>query len=74
MFASGLVLTACSTSNGGSQPISTTVVYGFGVVRNLGAVNQLQLDRSTRFRGISGRIMQIATSNSEGYALTSRVR
>ena len=38
---------------------------------NRGAISQLQLDRPTPVSGISGQIVQIATSNSDGYALTS---
>ncbi len=71
VFVSALVLTFCSSESGGSQPLSTTVVYRFGVVGNRGAISQLQLDRPTPVRGISGRVVQIATSNSDGYALTS---
>jgi alpha-tubulin suppressor-like RCC1 family protein len=41
------------------------------VVGNHGAIGQLQLDRPTPVAGVSGRIVQIATSNSDGYALTS---
>jgi alpha-tubulin suppressor-like RCC1 family protein len=71
VFVSALVLTAFSADSAGSQPLSTTVVYRFGVVGNRGAISQLQLDRPTPVRGISGRVVQIATSNSDGYALTS---
>jgi alpha-tubulin suppressor-like RCC1 family protein len=71
VLVSALVLTACSSDSGGSQPLSTTVVYRFGVVGNRGAISQLQLDRLTPIPGISGRVVQIATSNSDGYALTS---
>jgi alpha-tubulin suppressor-like RCC1 family protein len=65
-----LVLTACA-SPAASRPPSTSVAYRFGVVGNHGAIRQLQLDRPTPIAGISGRIVQIATSNSDGYALTS---
>ena len=68
---SALVLTACTSESGGSQPLLHTVVYRFGVVGNRGAISQLQLDRPTPVHGISGRVVQIATSNSDGYALTS---
>jgi alpha-tubulin suppressor-like RCC1 family protein len=71
VFVSALVLTACSSDSGGAQPLSATVVYRFGVVGNRGAISQLQLDRPTPVRGISGPVVQIATSNSDGYALTS---
>jgi alpha-tubulin suppressor-like RCC1 family protein len=49
----------------------TSVVYRFGVVGNRGAISQLQLDTPTPISGISGQVEQIATSNSDGYALTS---
>jgi alpha-tubulin suppressor-like RCC1 family protein len=71
VFVSALVLTSCTSESGGSQPLSATVVYRFGVVGNRGAISELQLDRPTPVRGISGRVVQIATSNSDGYALTS---
>ncbi|MGO9856298.1 MAG: RCC1 domain-containing protein [Acidimicrobiales bacterium] len=46
-------------------------MYRFGVVGNRGAISELQLDRPTVVPGISGHVVQIATSNSDGYALTS---
>lgn len=48
-----------------------STVFRFGVVGNKGAITQLQLDKPTQVRGITGQIIQIATSNSDGYALTS---
>lgn len=71
VFASGLVLTACGSGGASSQASSTTVVYRFGVVGNRGAISELQLDRPTPVPGVSGQVVQIATSNSDGYALTS---
>jgi alpha-tubulin suppressor-like RCC1 family protein len=68
---SALVLTACGSGGASSQPSSATVVYRFGVVGNRGAISQLQLDRPTPVPGISGHVVQIATSNSDGYVLTS---
>ncbi len=65
-----LALTSCGSGRAGSQPSSSTV-YRFGVVGNRGAISQLQLDEPTPVSGISGRVVQIATSNSDGYALTS---
>ncbi len=67
----GVALTACSSGSAGSPPSSTTVVYRFGVVGNQGAISQLQLDSPTSVPGITGQVVQIATSNSDGYALTS---
>jgi alpha-tubulin suppressor-like RCC1 family protein len=70
VLVSALLLAACSSSSASSQPVSSTV-FRFGVVGNRGAIKQLQRDQPTPVRGISGRIVQIATSNSDGYALTS---
>jgi alpha-tubulin suppressor-like RCC1 family protein len=49
-------------------------VYRWGVVGNRGAIAKLQLDTPTAVTGIpssAGQVTQIATSNSDGYALTS---
>jgi len=70
VLISALVLTACGSPTASRPPI-TSPAYRFGVVGNHGAISQLQLDRPTPIAGISGRIVQIATSNSDGYALTS---
>ena len=71
VFVSALVVTACSSGGASSQSPSAITVYRFGVVGNRGAISQLQLDRPTPVAGISGQVVQIATSNSDGYALTS---
>jgi alpha-tubulin suppressor-like RCC1 family protein len=60
----------CGSSSGDFRPIPS-VVYRFGVVGNRGAISQLQLDRPTPVAGINGRVVQVATSNSDGYVLTS---
>jgi alpha-tubulin suppressor-like RCC1 family protein len=74
-----LVLGACST-RGGSTSATTSphaaatagsTVYRWGVVGNKGAISQLQLQTPTAIAGIPGRVVQIATSNSDGYARTS---
>jgi alpha-tubulin suppressor-like RCC1 family protein len=74
-----LVLGACST-NGGTTGATTSphgaatagsTVYRWGVVGNKGAISQLQLQTPTAIAGIPGRVVQIATSNSDGYARTS---
>ncbi len=70
LFLSGVVLTACGSS-ATPTPHPASVVYRFGVVGNRGAISQLQLDRPTPVPGITGQVVQIATSNSDGYALTS---
>ena len=71
VLASALALSACGSGAPPAPPHSTTVVYRFGVVGNRGAIRRLQLDTATRISGVSGRVVQIATSNSDGYALTS---
>ncbi len=70
-FVSTLALSVFGSGGGAAQPLSPTVVYRFGVVGNRGAISQLQLDRPTPVSGIRGRVIEIATSNSDGYALTS---
>jgi hypothetical protein len=70
VVGAALVLADCD-STGAAPTLPTSVVYRFGVVDNRGAISQLQLDRPTRVAGITGRIVQTATSNSDGYALTS---
>ena len=70
-LASALVLSACASGAPHARPPTSSVVYRFGVVGNRGAISQLQLDRPARVAGVSGRVVQIATSNSDGYALTS---
>jgi alpha-tubulin suppressor-like RCC1 family protein len=49
----------------------TSTVYRWGVVGNRGPVKQLELDTPSAVEGIKGTVLQIATSNSDGYALTS---
>jgi alpha-tubulin suppressor-like RCC1 family protein len=73
LLAAAVVLAACGSgsANSPSPRPSTTVVYRFGVVGNRGAITQLQLDTPAPVAGISGQVVQIATSNSDGYALTS---
>lgn len=70
-----LVLAACgsaspSTSTHGASK-SRSTVYRWGVVGNKGAISELQLDRPSVIAGIRGEVVQIATSNSDGYALTA---
>jgi alpha-tubulin suppressor-like RCC1 family protein len=74
--AGAVILAACGSSSGGSGTSGPTkaansTVYRWGVVGNKGAITQLQLDTPTAVAGIKGNIVQIATSNSDGYALTS---
>ena len=68
------LFTACGSTGGGGPSRSTSVgpaVYRWGVVGNAGPVRQLQLERPTAIAGIRGKVVEIATSNSDGYALTS---
>ncbi len=46
-------------------------MYRFGVVGNQGKIAQLELDKPALVPAISGNVVQIATSNSDGYALTA---
>ncbi len=68
-------LTACTSApRRASQPgtaSSGTVVYTFGVAGSRGPVVQTLHDKPTPIRGIAGTVIQIATSNSDTYALTS---
>jgi alpha-tubulin suppressor-like RCC1 family protein len=80
-LAASLALAACS---GGATNTSTTTntatptpaatatpVYRFGVVGNRGKIAQLERGTPTVVAGITGKVIQIATSNSDSYALTS---
>jgi alpha-tubulin suppressor-like RCC1 family protein len=72
---SALVLGACGNAGGTTAPhgaaTSGSTVSRWGVVGNKGAISQLQLQTPTAIAGIPGRVVQIATSNSDGYARTS---
>jgi len=54
-----------------SDTTAATSVYRFGVVGNRGKIAQLERATPTVVAGITGTVVQIATSNSDGYALTS---
>ena len=79
LLIAALVLGACGNSGGTSSATtaphtaatSASTVYRWGVVGNKGALSQLQLQTPTAIAGIHGRVVQIATSNSDGYARTS---
>jgi alpha-tubulin suppressor-like RCC1 family protein len=76
LLAAGLALAACSGAAGPTATPTatasvTTAVYRFGVVGNQGKIAQLERATPTVVAGISGKVIQIATSNSDGYALTS---
>ena len=66
-----VTLAACSSASSQSSSVPTTTVYRWGVVGNAGAITQLELERPTAVAGIKGKVVDIATSNSDGYALTS---
>ena len=72
-----LVLAACGNASGSGSSTSAAVpgstVYRWGVVGNKGALTQLQLETPTALAGINGNVVQIATSNSDGYALPRSV-
>jgi len=79
----GLALAGCT--GGGAKGTSTsgsgrpgsgigakrTQVYTFGVVGSNGKILQLEHQKPTVVAGIPGSVVQIATSNSDTYALTS---
>jgi alpha-tubulin suppressor-like RCC1 family protein len=76
LLATGTLLLAGCGSSGGASPsrranAPVSAVYRWGVVGNKGKISQLQLDRPTAIAGTSGKVVQIDTSNSDGYALTS---
>jgi alpha-tubulin suppressor-like RCC1 family protein len=70
-------LTACGGGTGSATSATTnpgsshTVVYTFGVAGTKGPVNQTEHETPTPISGIVGNVVQIATSNSDTYALTS---
>ncbi len=65
-YGSGVSAAAASSANS-----SATTVYRWGVPGSLGAVKQLERTTPVPVAGIKGKVVQIATSNSDGYALTS---
>jgi alpha-tubulin suppressor-like RCC1 family protein len=75
LLALAACLTACTSAStrtlppGHNAPGST--VYRFGVVGNQGKIALLELSTPAAVGGITGDVVQIATSNSDGYALTS---
>lgn len=79
LLIGALLLGACSTTSGNTSATtsphgattSLSSVYRWGVVGNKGAISQLQLKTPTAIAGIHGQVVQIATSNSDGYARTS---
>ena len=70
VLTASLLLFGC----GGSPPTTPTpsVVYRFGVVGNAGRIAPLVRRTPTVVADVPGDVVQIATSNSDGYALTAR--
>jgi alpha-tubulin suppressor-like RCC1 family protein len=68
-------LTACTSASTSTRPpdhnAPGSTVYRFGVVGNQGKIAQLELSTPAAVGGITGDVTQIATSNSDSYALTS---
>ncbi len=74
LAAAVMVLAACSGTSGNSTthgPAPGPTLYRWGVVGNKGKLAQLELETPTAIAGLTGKVVQIATSNSDGYALTS---
>ena len=77
VLVTALAVAACDSGAATSSPTSsptprtTSDVYRWGVVGNQGKIAQLELGAPTAISGITGEVVQIATSNSDGYALTS---
>jgi alpha-tubulin suppressor-like RCC1 family protein len=73
----GVALAACGGASTTGSPTTTgsapnhPVVYTFGVAGTKGKVVQSQHGTPTPIPGIVGTVVQIATSNSTSYALTS---
>ena len=54
-----------------TKALARQTVYTFGVAGTLGPVIQTEHEAPTAISGIEGTVTQIATSNSDTYALTS---
>jgi alpha-tubulin suppressor-like RCC1 family protein len=70
-LVAALLLASYGSPSAASRTPSNSVVFRFGVVGNQGKIAQLERSRPTVVAGIKGLIVQIATSNSDGYALGS---
>ena len=75
LLALAVGLTACTSASTSTPPpdhnAPSSTVYRFGVVGNQGKIAQLELSTPAAVSGITGDVVQIATSNSDSYALTS---
>jgi len=72
-LVTALAVVACDSgsANPSPAPKASSDVYRWGVVGNQGAIAQLERGTPTAISGITGKVVQLATSNSDGYALTS---
>jgi len=72
-LVTALAVAACDGggTTSSNAPKVASDVYRWGVVGNRGKIAQLELGTPTAVTGITGTVVQIATSNSDGYALTS---
>ena len=72
-LVTALAVPACDSGGTVPPPAPKTGsgVYRWGVVGNRGKIAQLELGTPTAVTGIVGKVVQIATSNSDGYARTS---
>jgi alpha-tubulin suppressor-like RCC1 family protein len=70
-LVAALLLAGNGSPSAASGPPSNSVVDRFGVVGNRGKIAQLERNTPTVVAGIKGAVVQIATSNSDGYALGS---
>jgi alpha-tubulin suppressor-like RCC1 family protein len=73
-----VVAAACTLVACGGAPSTTsgttaagTATYRWGVVGNAGKIARLELDTPTVVRGVAGRVVELATSNSDSYVLTT---
>lgn len=66
-----LALSACGGNASAAAASSGPAVYRWGVPGSLGKIAQLELTSPAAVAGIKGKVVRIATSNSDGYALTS---
>jgi len=75
LLALAVGLTACASAGTSTHPpghvTPASTVYRFGVVGNQGKIAKLELGTPTVVSGVAGDVVQVATSNSDGYALTS---
>jgi alpha-tubulin suppressor-like RCC1 family protein len=77
LTATCLAVTSCGGASGSgaaqtpTPSKASTAVYRWGVVGSQGKIATLELRTPTAVAGMTGTVVQIATSNSDGYALTS---